>query len=166
MLLPCYNGAEIGKHKNSGGFIVKAWEGVAALCRKPGEPRLLMVLQGKPGQPPAWALPGGELVGEEKPEKAVVREALEDTGVKVQVVRLYRKQQGKTEDARRQPYEFVSHYYEVKPADVKLHPQDPSEQTYRAEWISADQIEDLGLLYEYQREVILSFWSEAAGRAA
>ena len=145
---------------------MKSWEGVAALCLKPGESRLLMVLQGKPGQPPTWSLPGGELVKGEAPEKVVVREALEDAGVKVQVVRLYRKQQGKTEDARRQPYDFVSHYYEVKPADVKLHPQDPNEQTYRAEWISRDQIEDLGLMYEYQREVIQSFWSEAVNRAA
>ncbi len=146
--------------------MAKSWEGVAALCLKPGEPRLLMVLQGKPGQPPAWTLPGGELVGGELPEKVVVREALEDAGVKVQVVRLYRKQQGKAEDARRQPYDFISHYYEVKPADVKLHPRDPNEQTYRAEWIGRDQIEDLGLMYEYQREVIQSFWSEASNRAA
>lgn len=140
---------------------MKRWEGVAALCVKPGESRLLMVLQGKPGQPPAWALPGGELKPGESPEQGIIREVREDAGLDVKIKRLYDKQEDTAEDGKKQPYRFASHYFEVETNSKTLQPQDPDQQVYRAEWISKDQFTALGLLYEYQRKVINSYWAEA-----
>jgi len=141
------------------------WEGVAALCVNPRDEKLLMVLQGKPGQPPCWTLPGGLLRERESPEQAVLREVHEETGLVTTIQRLFRKQQDKTEDFRRQVYPFTSHYFELETTSETLRPQDPDQQTYRAEWISKEQFEVLGLLYEYQRDVIQAFWSEVAQRA-
>lgn len=139
---------------------MKRWEGVAALCVKPGEPRLLMVLQGKPGQPPTWALPGGQLKSGESPEQGVLREVREDAGLDVKIKRLYNEQEDTTEDEKKQPYRFTSHYFEVETGSEMLRPQDPDQQVYRAEWISKNQFLTLGLMYEYQREIIKSFWTE------
>ncbi len=136
------------------------YKGVAALCVKPDEPKLLMVLQGMPGQPPTWTLPGGPIDVDETPEQAVVREAKEDAGLDVTVKRLYQKQEGTTHDLKKRPYAFECHYFVVTSNSDVLRPQDPDQLVYRAEWIDQQTFRSLGLYYEYQREVIKAFWTE------
>jgi len=142
------------------------YKGVAALCVKSDEPKLLMVLQGLPGQPPTWSLPGGPINADETPEQAVVREAKEDAGVQVKIERLYQKQEGTTHDLKKRPYEFECHYFVVAADSHALRPQDPDQLVYRAEWIDRQSFDSLGLYYEYQRQIIESFWDELGPHAA
>lgn len=139
------------------------YKGVAALCVKSGESKLLMVLQGMPGQPPTWSLPGGPINAEETPEQVVVREAKEDAGLDVKIQRLYQKQEGTAHDLKKRPYKFECHYFVVHADGDALHPQDPDQLVYRAEWIDRQTFRSLGLYYEYQREVIQAFWDELEG---
>lgn len=136
------------------------YQGVAALCVKSDEPKLLMVLQGMPGQPPTWTLPGGPMKPDESPEQAVARECKEDAGLDVEVGKLYKHQEGTAQDLKKRAYEFECHYFEVKASSDALRPQDPDQLVYRAEWIGRDEFRNLGLYYEYQREVIKSYWDE------
>lgn len=54
---------------------------VAALIRRGDE--LLMVQQAGPGEEPAWSIPGGRMEAEELVTEALVREVLEETGIRV-----------------------------------------------------------------------------------
>ncbi len=140
------------------------YKGVAALCVKSDEPKILMVLQGMPGQPPTWTLPGGPMKPDESPEQAVARECQEDAGLSVKVGKLYKHQQGTAQDFKKRAYEFECHYFEVNASSTALQPQDPDKLVYRAEWIAHPQLKDLGLYYEYQREVIEAYWKETVNK--
>jgi ADP-ribose pyrophosphatase YjhB (NUDIX family) len=59
------------------------WEGVAALCKSTDGRSLLMVLQGRSGEEPSWAVPGGSIEPGETPERAAIREVREETGLEV-----------------------------------------------------------------------------------
>lgn len=135
------------------------YKGVAALCVKSDESKILMVLQGMPGQPPTWTLPGGPMKPDESPEQAVARECKEDAGINVDVGDLYKHQEGTAQDVKKRAYGFECHYFEVKSPTDTLQPQDPDQLIYRAEWIAEHQLKDLGLYYEYQREVIKAYWN-------
>ncbi len=145
---------------------MSSYNGVAALCAHPSQARLLMILQGMPGQPPTWMLPGGPLKDGEKSEQAVARETLEDTGLKVKVKRRYKQQSGTAQDVKKRDYKFTCDYYEVEAPGTALKPQDPDERIYLADWVAREQIESLGLYYEFQREVIRKFFDEVVARAA
>jgi len=136
------------------------YKGVAGLCFRPGGRQLLMVLQGMPGQPPTWMLPGGPVRPGETPEAAMQREALEDAGLSANLKGLYKHQEGTAFDSKKRPYEFVCHYFEIETPTDKLTPQDPDRLIYRAEWIEPDDFKSLGLYYDFQREIIEKFWAE------
>jgi 8-oxo-dGTP diphosphatase len=71
---------------------------VDALIRDP-EGRVLLVRRGRPPFQGQWALPGGFVEYGETTEAACAREALEETGLSVQVIRLL----GVYSDPRRDP---------------------------------------------------------------
>jgi len=54
-----------------------------------GGPERLMVLVKRKNPPPGWALPGGFVDYGETVEQAAVREALEETGLKIDLVRQF-----------------------------------------------------------------------------
>jgi len=135
-------------------------ESVAALCLEPGGRRLLMVLQGKPGAPPTWTVPGGALAETEPPEETVAREVREEAGLKVEVEGLFHTEEATTVDRFKQEHEHVVHYYAVKATDKALRPNDPDGRIYRADWVLLDQFDALGFSVPFEEAVLRRFVEE------
>ena len=88
------------------------WEGVAVLCRRPDDGALLMVLQAEPDETPTWALPGGAIEPGETLAQAAVREAKEETGLEVQLLRAHLKVRG-VYDTGSQAFSYHIYYFEA-----------------------------------------------------
>ena len=82
------------------------------LCRRPDNGALLMVLQAEPGETLTWALPGGAIEPGETLAQAAVREAKEETGLEVQLLRAHLKVRG-VYDTGSQAFSYHIYYFEA-----------------------------------------------------
>ena len=139
------------------GEAAPAWEGVAVLCKDEQGRSLLMVLQGQPDETPTWAVPGGSMEPGETPEGAAVREAREETGLKVRIRRRYTVVSGvKAYGA------FQVHFFEAEVTGGKMRTDDPDGLIHQVTWVPAQRLPDLKLSHEDQREILTEFMGEKA----
>ena len=82
-----------------------------------------MVLQAEPGEKLTWALPGGAIEPEEILAQAAVREAKEETGLEVQLLRAHLKVRG-VYDTGSQAFSYHIYYFEATVVGGTLSPDD------------------------------------------
>lgn len=139
---------------NTGAF--PDWEGVALLCRRATDGALLMVLQAGPGEPLTWAVPGGGIESGETPEQAAVREAREETGLEVALLRPLLTVRGVYDDGSR-TFSYHIYYFEALAVGGTLSPDDPDGAIHEAAWMAKDRLRDLPFSHADQRQVLLSY---------
>jgi 8-oxo-dGTP diphosphatase len=132
------------------------WEGVAVLCRRADDDALLMVLQAGPGEPLTWALPGGGVEAGETPEQAAVREAREETGLEVELLRRHLVVRGVFDDGRR-VFSYHIYYFEAAAVGGTLRPDDPDGAIHEAVWMPGERLCDLSFSHADQRLVLLHY---------
>ena len=130
------------------------WEGVAVLCRHLEDGALLMVLQADPGESPTWAVPGGAIEPGETPEQAAVREAKEETGLEVQLLRPSLKVRG-VYDTGKETFSYHIYYFEAAAVGGRLSPDDPDGTIHEAVSMAGARLCDLQFSHEDQRQVLL-----------
>lgn len=132
------------------------WEGVALLCRCADDDALLMVLQAGPGELPTWAVPGGGIEPGETPEQAAVREAREETGLEVELLRPHLTVRGVYDDGYR-VFSYHIYYYEAAVIGGTLAPDDPDGAIHEALWMAKERLCDLQFSHDDQRLVLLNY---------
>lgn len=133
------------------------WEGVAVLCTSGDGQSLLMVLQGRADETPSWAVPGRSIWTGESPAEAAVREAQEETGLDVRILRRYTTVEGAKAYG---PYRV--HYFEGEVLGGELRVGDPDGLIHRVIWVPAGALSSLRLTHEDQRDILASFLSSAS----
>lgn len=119
------------------------WTGSAAICIDDLN-RILMVLQGKPGEQKKWSIPSGGRLANETFEECCKREVFEETGLIVEVLEEIYVKRG------------IVHYFMVDVVDGKLTIQDPDELIYDISWKTIEEIYDLDLCFEEDRNMIIT----------
>jgi 8-oxo-dGTP pyrophosphatase MutT (NUDIX family) len=128
---------------------MKQWIGAAAFCVNE-HGRVLMVLQGKPEEKKAWALPSGGIESGETVEMCCIREVREETGYDVEIVKKLHVKVGQLYG-----YDFEVHYFECRVVGGSPCIQDPDGLIYDIAWKSFSEIENLDLSYPEDRAFIL-----------
>lgn len=130
---------------------MEKWFGSSGVCiNDKGE--VLMVLQGKPEEKKAWAVPSGGRELGESDEACCIREVEEETGYKVRIIKeLYLK---------KGYYEKINIYYEVRYYLVEIiggnqKIQDPDGLIHDIAWMSAEQVKTLNLSFPEDRDFII-----------
>jgi 8-oxo-dGTP diphosphatase len=94
---------------------------------------LLMVRQAGPGEEPFWVLPGGRVEPGELITEAVVREVMEETGIRV--LDPGRVAFAAQVDDRRENWNAVVWTFEVDSWEGDLTPADPDDYVLEAAWV-------------------------------
>ncbi|MBP3961987.1 YfiT family bacillithiol transferase [Paenibacillus lignilyticus] len=124
-----------------------SWSGSAAICfNASGE--LLMVMQGKPHEEKRWSVPSGGRETNESYEDCCIREVFEETGYRIQLgAQLLLK------------HDRIAYFRgEIVGGDRCI--QDPDGLIYDIAWKSADEIRELALSFEEDRELLIRFIEE------
>ena len=100
--------------------------------------RVLLVLRGHAPQAGRWSIPGGRVEPGESPAQAAVREALEETGLTVRVVR----ELGVVELPWREDAVFEAHDFLAEVVSGELHPGDDADA---AAWFAPEELDALPL---------------------
>ena len=137
---------------------------VSVLCMCDQEGSILLVQQEGPDGEVGWALPGGTWEIDESAEEAARREVREETGLEVEIVRLYDSRVEVSEDADARVAVFIL-TYEARCAGGHIHPQDPDLQVHHAAWVPISFLDHLPFLHPTQRELIQRYVAERQSRA-
>ena len=128
------------------------WEGVAALCKSTDGQSLLMVLQGRPDEEPMWAVPGGSIESGETLQQAAIREAREETGFDVRIVRPYAVIEGV---GRYGAYRV--HYFQAEVVGGQVKTDDPDGLIHQAAWVPVADLPGLRFSHEDLRRISAAF---------
>ncbi len=101
------------------------------------EGKILLVRRGTEPFKGLWALPGGRLEDDETLEQCCIREAKEESGIDVEIVRLV----GVYSDPNRDPRKIIAISYLCKPAGGKEIPQEGEIQEVK--WFPINQLPPL-----------------------
>ncbi|MCR8641268.1 NUDIX hydrolase [Paenibacillus sp. N1-5-1-14] len=119
------------------------WTGSAAVCINENN-QLLMVLQGKPEEEKKWSVPSGGREANETYEECCMREVLEETGYQIAVKELiFCKNE-------------IVYYYFAEVIGGSAIIQDPDELIYDIAWKSVEELRNLNLSFEEDREFLIS----------
>lgn len=110
-----------------------------------------MVRQGKPEEEKLWSVPSGQREQGETFEQCCVREAEEETEYKAELLRPLHIKRGDY------IVEHEVHYFEVRILSGNSIIQDPDNLIYEIAWKSAEEIRELPLSFEEDREFLLQF---------
>ena len=109
--------------------------------------RVLLIRRGRPPFTGRWGLPGGFLEWKERAEDCCVREALEETGLKVEVGRLL----GVYSDPDRDPRGHnVTVLYDAIPIGGRAKGGDDAAE---ARWFSEKALEDVEFAFDHRKIV-------------
>jgi ADP-ribose pyrophosphatase YjhB (NUDIX family) len=125
-----------------GVFMTEPWTGSAAICINQKN-EILMVLQGKPEEVKKWSVPSGGKLPEETYEECCKREVYEETGFVVEVKQRLFVKNG------------IVHYFLVEVVGGTMNIQDPDGLIYDISWKSLEEIYDLDLCFEEDRDMII-----------
>jgi len=135
------------------------WQGAVAVVRD-GDGRLLMVLQGEPGQVPRWSLPGGGREPGEDFGACCRREVLEETGLEVSLgPEVWVK---RTQDANRSGSVEV-HCFLAQVVGGQVQVRDPDGLIHDIAWQSRGEIAGLPLCYPEDLPALLGFAAPVDG---
>ncbi len=135
--------------------IALQWTGSAALCRS-DDGRLLMVLQGAPGEAPLWAVPSGMREGEETLAACCAREVWEETGYRALVREEVFVKRGTSFGI-----EVEVHYFAADVVSGDGSRRDPDGLIHQVGWMGAQEIRDLELSFPEDRQLLLGCLSAA-----
>ncbi len=127
------------------------WKGAAAICINENN-ELLMVAQEKPNHPELWSVPSGGLEGGETFEECCVREVLEETGYEVEIL-------GQVHEYDTVTYGVDVHikYFAVQLVGGEKKLQDPDNLIVDVAWKPAAKMDDLFMLFEEERKILLRY---------
>lgn len=126
------------------------WIGAAGICiNQKGQ--LLMVLQGKPEERKAWAVPSGGLEKGETIEECCLREFNEETGYDIRIVKPLFIKEGISYDIN-----VEIHYFTVEIIGGTAQIQDPDQLIYDISWKSADEVMTLELSFPEDRDLLIN----------
>lgn len=129
------------------------WRGAAGLCCDERR-RVLLVLQGGPGERRTWAVPAGGLLAGESFEACCVREVREETGYEVAVGReLIVKTSSPTNAKGR--FELRVFAAEVVGGALAIH--DPDRVIHAVGWFAADQVRGRHFGFPEDRDFVLRY---------
>jgi len=126
------------------------------LCRGRDGQSLLMVCQGRPGEVPTWAVPGGSIEPGETPEEAAIREAKEETGLDVRILGEYCVSEG-IADYGSGPFSYKVHYFEAEVVGGEAAADDPDGLVHRVKWVTAAGLSALRFSHDDQRRLVAQF---------
>ncbi len=132
---------------------------VSVLCLHPEGDAILLVHQERGDGRSGWALPGGTWEVYESAEEAARREVKEETGLDVEIVRLYDSRVEIVETHQSQVAVFIL-TYEARCTGGEIRPQDPDRQVHMAAWIPIAMLDRLPFIHPEQRVLIKRFVSE------
>jgi 8-oxo-dGTP pyrophosphatase MutT (NUDIX family) len=141
----------------SGGRKEKVAAGGVILDDAADGPRVLVVHRPRYDD---WSFPKGGVKGGETLERAALREVLEETGLKCEVVRKLTTARYRYRTPKGGERPKVVHYFLMKPAGGRL--EAPNDEVDAAEWLSADEAERR-LSYERDKELLRSLTSAGGG---
>ncbi len=111
-------------------------------------PRILVVQRATPPLQGAWSLPGGKVRGGELLTRAVEREVLEETGLRVLAGDLVQ-----VVEILRESYHYVIHDYLCTPVDPGATPR-AGDDASAARWVRPSELAALGVRDEVVRVVL------------
>lgn len=136
---------------------------VSVLCFNEQEDAILLVQQRYSTGELGWALPGGTWEIDESAEEAARREVKEETGLDVEIVRLYDSRVEVREDAEARVAAFIL-TYEARCTGGNIRPRDPDLQVCRAAWVPMDMLDHLAFTHPTQRDLIKRYAQERRSR--
>nr|WP_256208545.1 NUDIX hydrolase [Paenibacillus sp. CF384] len=127
-----------------------SWSGSAAICFN-ASGGLLMVLQGKPHEEKRWSVPSGGRESNESYEDCCIREVFEETGYRIRLAgQLFMKQ------------ERIAYFRgEIVGGEPCI--QDPDGLIYEIAWKTVEELRELELSFEEDREPLIRFLQERNG---
>ncbi len=137
---------------------------VSVLCMCERETSILLVHQEGPDGQSGWALPGGTWEIDESAEEAARREVKEETGLDVEIVRLYDSRVEVYEDEDTRVAVFIL-TYEARCTGGEIQPQDPDLQVHHAAWVPVAILHHLPFIHSTQRDLIQRYVAERQSRA-
>lgn len=132
---------------------------VSVLCVHERDGTILLVQQEGPDGASGWVLPGGTWEIDESAEEAARREVKEETGLDVEIVRLYDSRVEVQEDADARMAVFIL-TYEARCTGGNIHPQDPDLQVRDAAWVPIAVLDHLPFIHPTQRDLIKRYVEE------
>lgn len=128
------------------------WKGAAGVCVNQ-ENKVLLVLQGVPGEEKKWTVPAGGVEEGETVEQCCVREFFEETGLTVRVVETLHTRAGEYEDSK-VSFEVIYFKVEVTGGEIIFDKED--EWIADVVWKSIAEIRELEMAYPDDVELIES----------
>ena len=129
---------------------MEKWFGASGICIN-NSGKILMVLQGKRDEKKLWAVPSGGREKNETFEECCIREILEETGYEVEIkTRLFIK------EGISYGVQVEVHYFEVEIIGGNAKIQDPDELIYDIAWKSAEEIKELELTIQEDRNLLIN----------
>lgn len=129
---------------------MEKWIGTAGVCVKNN--RVLMVLQGTPDEAKRWSVPSGGLEAGETLEDCCLREIEEETGYIGEIERFLYKKEGADREV---------HYFQLQIVGGEPTIQDPDELIFAVDWKSAEDLKELPLSFEEDREWFIHLLNES-----
>jgi len=127
------------------------WRGSAAICINEKN-EILMVAQEKPNEPELWSVPSGGVKENETFEDCCIREVFEEMGYIIKVIT-------KVIERNTTTYGVDVHikYFEAEIIGGGRTFQDPDGLILDICWKPISQINDLKLMFEDEREILLNY---------
>ena len=136
----------------------KVWSGAAGLCVDERR-RVLLVQQGKPGEGPAWGIPGGGRLEGETDEECCVREVWEETGYHVVPDRLVYVKMGPPLPG----YVFRLTVFAARVTGGHRAIHDPDGIVHDVGWFSAGELDQLPFCFAEDRDLAARFLRMVGG---
>lgn len=132
---------------------------VSVICYDEKTDRVLLVQQASNAGHLGWALPGGTWEINESAEEAARREVKEETGLDVEILRLYDSRVEVVEDEDARVAVFIL-TYEARCTGGQISPHDPDLQVRQAAWVPVAYLSRLPFIHPTQRDLIERYVGE------